>query len=148
MKRLLMIFAGALLICGLAFAQTQQQTPPVTPDTGTAGSVVSSKATPHQGTGTIAKIDPEKRTITVREFTISTAQMPENTGTPAEQPAPQAETKEFTYDMHTNFASSNPESVDGRMSDLKVGDPVSIQFNDQNMIVRIEEIAAPPSSEQ
>ena len=63
MRRLLMIFAGALLICGLAFAQTQQQTPPVAPDTGRPASAASSQATTHQGTGTIAKIDPEKRAI-------------------------------------------------------------------------------------
>jgi hypothetical protein len=144
-----MIFAGALLICGLAFAQSQQQTPPVTPDTGVAGSAASSQATNHQGTGTISKIDPEKRTITLREFTLTNAaQTPEPGDTAAGQPAPQAETKEFTYDMHTNFASTNPESVDGRMSDLKVGDTVSIQYNDQNTIVRIEEVAAPPTSGQ
>ncbi len=149
MKRVLMIFAGALLVCGLAFAQTEQQpVPPAITDPGVAGAPA---ATTLQGTGTITKIDPESRTITLSDFTTTTAPesantepMPEGT----EQSATKGETKSLKYNERTNFASANPESVDGRMSDLKVGDVVSIQFNDSGLIVRIEEVAALQSSQQ
>jgi hypothetical protein len=65
-----------------------------------------------------------------------------------EQPTASGETKVFKYNERTNFASTNPESVDGRMSDLKVGDVVSVQFNDTDTIVRIEEVAAAPQPEE
>ena len=146
MKRMLMIFAGALLVCGLAFAQTEQQTPPSATNPGMTGATT---ATPLQGTGRIDKIDPEKRTITISEFT--TAAPPSETapeGTMSEPSATKGELKVFKYNEHTNFASTNPESVDGRMSDLKVGDAVSVQFDDNGTIVRIEEIVASAPSEQ
>ena len=149
MKRVLMIFAGALLVCGLAFAQTDQQQP--VPPTSTDPSMGASAATTLQGTGTISKIDPESRTITLSDFTTTTApesanieQMPEG----SEQSATKGETKTLKYNERTNFASANPEAVDGRMSDLKVGDVVSIQFNDSGIIVRIVEVAALQSSQQ
>jgi hypothetical protein len=145
MKRVLMILAGALLVCGLTFAQTDQQTPPAAPELG------ASTATPLQGSGTITKIDPQSRTITLSDFRTATA--PESGSAEAmpegvEQPAASGETKVFKYNERTNFASTNPESVDGRMSDLKVGDVVSVQFNDTDTIVRIEEVAAAPQPEE
>jgi hypothetical protein len=147
MKRVLMIFAGALLVCGLAFAQTeQQQTPPTTTNPSMIGATTE---TPLQGTGRIDKIDPQKRTITVSDFT--TAAVPSETApeeTTSEPSATTGETKVFKYNERTNFASANPESVDGRMSDLKVGDVVMLEFDENNIIVRIEEMVASPSAQQ
>jgi Cu/Ag efflux protein CusF len=145
MKRMLMIFAGALLVCGLTFAQTEQQTPPSTTNPGMTGATT---ATPLQGTGRISKIDPEKRTITISDFTTAappSEAAPEGTMEPS---ATKGEEKVFKYNQQTSFASTNPESVDGRMSDLKVGDAVNVQFDDNGTIVRIEEIVASAPSEQ
>jgi hypothetical protein len=145
MKRVLMIFAGALIVCGLAFAQTGQQTPPATSDPSMTSATTQS---PLQGTGRIAKIDPEKRTITLSEFTMAATSETAPEATTDQPSAATGETKVFKYNERTNFASNNPESVDGRMSDLKVGDAVTIEVDQNNTIVRIEEMVASPPAQQ
>ena len=105
-----------------------------------------------QATGVIAKIDPQSRTITVSDFALS-SNSPEPTGSP-NAPADQTNadsaktTKVLKYSEHTNFASTNPEQMNGRMSDLQVGDSVSLQVDNQNSILRIEEISSPPQNQQ
>jgi Cu/Ag efflux protein CusF len=139
MKHVFMVFAAAILMFGVAMAASSQNAIGLN-ETAQAGAI--------QGTGVIAKIDPKSRTMTIRDFTLS-SNAPEPTGSPNE-PADQQNadsaksTKVFKYSEHTNFASTNPEQMNGRMSDLQVGDSVMVQVDDQNNLLRIEEIAAPP----
>lgn len=143
MKHVFMVFAVAIFFFGIAMAATSQDATDLH-ETAQAGA--------KQGTGIIAKIDPQSRSMTIRDFTLS-SNAPEPTGSPNE-PADQQNnadaaksTKVFKYSEHTNFASTSPEQMNGRMSDLQVGDSVSLQIDEQNNILRIEEIA-PPQNQQ
>lgn len=137
MKHVFMVFAVAILVFGVAMAASSQ---------GMAGLNETAQAGAKQGTGVIAKIDPKSRTMTISDFSFS-SNAPEPTGSPNE-PADQQKaesaksTKVFKYSEHTSFASTTPEQMNGRMSDLQVGDSVSLQVDDQNNILRIEEIAS------
>jgi len=136
MKHVFMVLAAAILVFSVAMAASSQ---------GMTGLNESAQAGAKQGTGVIAKIDPKSRTMTIRDFSLS-SNAPEPTGSPNapadQQNAESAKaTKVFKYSEHTNFASTTPEQMNGRMSDLQVGDSVSLQVDDQNNILRIEEIA-------
>jgi Cu/Ag efflux protein CusF len=136
MKHVFMVFAVAILVFGVAMAASSQ---------GVSGLNETAQAGAKHGTGVIAKIDPKTRTMTINDFTLSSNQ-PEPTGSPnapAEQPSTGSAkaTQVFKYSEHTNFASTSPEQMNGRMSDLQVGDSVSLQVDEQNNILRIEEIA-------
>lgn len=141
MKHVFMVFGAAILIFGIAMAVSAQSA---------SGLNESSQSNAIQATGVIAKIDPQTRTITVSDFALS-SNSPEPTGSP-NAPADQTNadsaktTKVLKYSEHTNFASTNPEQMNGRMSDLQVGDPVSLQVDNQNSILRIEEISSPPQN--
>jgi Cu/Ag efflux protein CusF len=143
MKHVFMVFAAAILIFGVAIAAGAQSA---------TGLNESSQSNGIQATGVIAKIDPQSRTITIKDFAMS-ANAPEPTGSPNE-PADQAQadsaktTKVLKYSEHTNFASTTPEQMNGRMSDLQVGDSVMLQVDNQNNILRIEEMASPPQNQQ
>lgn len=143
MKRVFMIFGAAILICGIALA-ANAQTP--------TGLNTSTPSGAMEGTGTIAQIDPKERTITLRDYTVSSnsTELTESPNEPANDTKAEStnsDTKVFKYSERTNFASTNPEQMTGRMSDLKVGDVVVIQFDDQNNILRIEEKTAPPQNQ-
>jgi Cu/Ag efflux protein CusF len=136
MKHVFMVLAVAVLVFAVAMVASSQDL---------TGLKDSAQANSHQGTGVIAKIDPKSRTMTITDFTPS-SNAPEPTGSPNaatdQQNADSAKaTKVFKYSQHTNFASTTPEQMNGRMSDLQVGDSVSLQIDDQNNILRIEEIA-------
>lgn len=136
MKHVFMVLAVAILVFGVAMAASSQ---------GMAGLNETAQAGAKQGTGVIAKIDPKSRTMTISDFSFSSTSEP--TGSPNEtadqQKAESAKsTKVFKYSEHTSFASTTPEQMNGRMSDLQVGDSVSLQVDDQNNILRIEEIAS------
>lgn len=142
MKHVFMVFAAAILVCGLALAANAQSV---------TGLNESTPSNVKQGTGIIAKIDPQTRSITLREFALS-SNAPEPTGSPNPPADPtNAEsakaTKVLKYSEHTNFASTNPEQMNGRMSDLKVGDSVVVQVDDQNNILRIEEMPSPSQNQ-
>lgn len=140
MKHVFMVFAAAILVFCVAMAASSQTA---------TGLNETAQAGVKQGTGVIAKIDPKSRSMTIRDFTLS-SNPPEPTGSPnepADQPNANSAAKStqvFKYSEHTNFASTSPEQMNGRMSDLQVGDSVMLQVDDQNNILRIEEIAAPP----
>jgi Cu/Ag efflux protein CusF len=143
MKHVFMVFAAAILIFGVAMAASAQSA---------TGLNESSQSNGIQATGVIVKIDPQSRTITIGDFAVS-SNSPEPTGSPnapADQPnADSAETTQvLKYSEHTNFASTNPEQMNGRMSDLQVGDSVMLQVDNQNNILRIEEINSPPQNQQ
>lgn len=127
------IFTAVLLIFAFSFSTMAQQNP------------AGDKLALQEGTGRISKIDPNTRTITLQDFTMTSA-IGEQTDPAAGSAS--GTSRELKYNERTSFASSNPEAVDGRMSDLKVGDAVSIQFDDQNTIVRIEEISSAVQSQQ
>jgi Cu/Ag efflux protein CusF len=142
MRHVFMIFAAAILVFGVALAASAQSV---------TGLNESANSNAVQGTGIIAKIDPETRTITVQDFTLSSSAS-EPTGSPnppaEETAADSAETtKAFKYSEHTNFASTNPEQMTGAMSDLKVGDAVMLQVDNQNNILRIQEISSQPQNQ-
>ena len=142
MKHVFMVFAVAIFVFGTAMAATSQDA---------TGLHETAQAGAKQGTGIIAKIDPKSRTMTIRDFSLS-SNASEPTGSPNEsadqQNADSAKsTKVFKYSEHTNFASTSPEQMNGRMSDLQVGDSVSLQVDEQNNILRIEEVA-PPQNQQ
>jgi Cu/Ag efflux protein CusF len=139
MKHVFMVFAVAILLFGVAIVASSQNA---------TGLHETAQAGAKQGTGVIAKIDAKSRTMTIRDFSLS-SNSAEPTGTPNESADQQntnstKTTKVFKYSEHTNFASTTPEQMNGRMSDLQVGDSVSLQVDDQNNILRIEEIASPP----
>jgi len=136
MKHVFMVLAVAILVFGVAMAASSQ---------GMTALNETAQANAKHGTGVIAKIDPKSRTMTISDFTLSS-----NPSEPTGSPNPAADqqnaesakaTKVFKYSEHTNFASTSPEQMNGRMSDLQVGDSVSLQVDDQNNILRIEEIA-------
>jgi Cu/Ag efflux protein CusF len=136
MKHVFMVLAAAILVFSLTMAVSAQ---------GMTGINETAQAGAKQGTGVIAKIDPKSRTMTIRDFSLS-SNTTEPTGSPNapadQQNAESAKaTKVFKYSEHTNFASTSPEQMNGRMSDLQVGDSVSLQVDDQNNILRIEEVA-------
>ncbi|MCI0445934.1 hypothetical protein L0244_04250 [bacterium] len=139
MKHVFMVFSAAILIFGIAMAVSAQSA---------TGLNESNQSNGVQATGVIAKIDPQSRTITIKDFAMS-SNSPEPTGSP-NAPADQANTdaakttKVLRYSEHTNFASTNPEQMNGRMSDLQIGDSVMLQIHNQNNILRIEEITSPP----
>jgi hypothetical protein len=143
MKHVFMVFFAAILIFGVAMAASAQSA---------TGLNELSQSNGQQATGVIAKIDPQSRTITIKDFAVS-SNSPEPTGSP-NPPADQANvdsansTKVLKYSAHTNFASTNPEQMNGRMSDLQIGDSVVLQVDNQNHILRIEEIASPPQNQQ
>jgi Cu/Ag efflux protein CusF len=143
MKHVFMVFAVAIFFFSIAMAATSQDA---------TGLHETAQAGATQGTGIIAKIDPQSHSMTIRDFTLS-SNAPEPTGSPNETADQQKNagaaksTKVFKYSEHTNFASTNPEQMNGRMSDLQVGDSVSLQIDEQNNILRIEEIA-PPQNQQ
>ena len=136
MKHVFMVFALAVLVFGIAATASSQ---------GMTGLNETAQANAKHGTGVIVKIDPQSRSMTIRDFSL-TSGAPELTGSPnapADQPNAESAkaTKVFKYSEHTNFASTSPEQMNGRMSDLQVGDTVTLQVDDQNNILRIEEIA-------
>ena len=140
MKHVFMVFSAAILIIGIAMAANAQSA---------SGLNESSQSNGEQATGVIAKIDPQSQTITIKDFAMS-SNSPEPTGSP-NPPADQntdtaTTTKVLKYSAHTNFASTNPEQMNGRMSDLQIGDSVMLQVDNQNNILRIEEIASPPQN--
>jgi Cu/Ag efflux protein CusF len=143
MKHVFMVFFAAILVFGVAMAASAQSA---------SGLNESSQSNGEQATGVIVKIDPQSRTITIKDFAVS-SNAPEPTGSP-NAPADQANvdpaqtTKVLKYSEHTNFASTNPEQMNGRMSDLQIGDSVTLQVDNQNNILRIEEIASPPQNQQ
>ncbi len=143
MKHVFMFFVAAILIFGIAMAASAQSA---------TGLNESSQSNAKQATGVIAKIDPQSRTITINDFAVSSNSL-EPTGSP-NAPADQTNadgaksTKVLKYSEHTNFASTNPEQMNGRMSDLQVGDSVMLQVDNQNNILRIEEITSPPQNQQ
>jgi Cu/Ag efflux protein CusF len=143
MKHVFMVLGIVVLVFGITMSASSQ---------GMTGLNETAQAGAKQGTGVIAKIDPKTRTMTIRDFTMS-SNSTEPTGSPNE-PADQQNadsqktTKVFKYSEHTNFASTSPEQMNGRMSDLQVGDAVSLQIDDQNNILRIEEVAAQPQNQQ
>jgi Cu/Ag efflux protein CusF len=139
MKHVFIVFAAAILVFCVAWSANAQNVTGLNP---------SSNSSSKRGTGVIAKIDPQSRTITVRDFSVN-SNASEPTGNPNES-ADQTNTDSakstqvFKYSQQTNFASITPEQMNGRMSDLQVGDSVSLEFDSQNNLVRIEEISSPP----
>jgi hypothetical protein len=126
MKSKFLSFVLALLICGMAFAVSQQSS--------RAQNTESQKTTSQNKkvTGTITKIDTKSQSITIRESSPSQHQT-ENKG----------ETETFKYDTETRFVISgtgNYTGSVGTINDMKVGDSVVIMRDNSDLITSIQKI--------